>query len=58
MTARHMQMLPIDATPRIFVVDDEAMLTNALCDTLSSEGYVTRRWWRFPMDIAISCWSI
>lgn len=27
------------ATPRVFVVDDEASLTRALCTTLSAEGY-------------------
>ena len=36
-----MQTLPIDPTPRLFIVDDEASLTQALCSTLRLEGYAT-----------------
>ena len=31
----------IDSAPRLFIVDDEANLTRALCSTLGSEGYAT-----------------
>ena len=31
----------IDSPPRLFIVDDEAGLTQALCNTLGSEGYAT-----------------
>ena len=36
-----MQTSPADAAPRLFIVDDEASLTQALCSTLHSEGYST-----------------
>jgi signal transduction histidine kinase len=31
----------IDPAPRLFIVDDEASLTQALCSTLHAEGYAT-----------------
>ena len=36
-----MQTSGIDPAPRLFIVDDEAVLTEALCSTLNSEGYAT-----------------
>jgi signal transduction histidine kinase len=36
-----MRTQPIDSTPRLFIVDDEAGLTQALCSTLRLEGYAT-----------------
>jgi signal transduction histidine kinase len=36
-----MHTQPIDSTPRLFIVDDEASLTQALCSTLRLEGYAT-----------------
>ena len=41
MIGRRMQSSPIDSPPRLFIVDDEAGLTQALCSTLGSEGYAT-----------------
>jgi hypothetical protein len=36
-----MQPLPADPAPRLFIVDDEAALTQTLCKTLRAEGYAT-----------------
>lgn len=36
-----MRTPPPDPAPRLFIVDDEAVLTQALCDTLRLEGYAT-----------------
>lgn len=36
-----MQTAPPDPAPRLFIVDDEASLTRALCSTLGLEGYAT-----------------
>ena len=41
MSSQPMQSAIEPAAPRLFIVDDEAALTQALCSTLHSEGYAT-----------------